>query len=80
MNVVFAKASRKYLARCEKRTRAVIVEAIEGLPDKGDICKLKGRVIKNAHRLRVGKYRVLYVWERDEIKILNIDTRGDVYK
>jgi hypothetical protein len=39
MDITFSKASRKYLARCENRTRAVIVEAIEGLPEKGDIYK-----------------------------------------
>ena len=80
MNILLSKTSRKYLARCDRKTRVIIAEAIEGLPDKGDIRKLKGRIIKNAHRLRVGKYRVLYVWEKGEIKILNIDTRGDVYK
>jgi hypothetical protein len=28
----------------------------------------------------VGKYRVLYIWEKDEIRIIDIDTRGDAYK
>lgn len=80
MNISLAKASRKSLARCGNKTRAVIVEAIEGLPEKGDIRKLKGRSVKNIYRLRVGRYRVIYIWEKDEIKILDIDTRGDVYK
>jgi len=56
------------------------MEAIEGLPDKGDIKRLKGQTAKNAYRLRVGRYRIIYVWERDRIKILDIDTRGDIYK
>lgn len=80
MTVVFARASRKYLARCEKKIRVAIIEAIEGLPDSGDIQKLKGQIAKNTYRLRVGKYRVLYIWEKDEIRIIDIDTRGDVYK
>ena len=80
MNISFAKAGRKYLARCNSRTRAAIVGAIEGLPERGDIRMLKGRSIKNTYRLRVGRYRVVYIWEKDEIKILDIDTRGDVYK
>lgn len=80
MNITFSKASRKYLTRCEKKKSAVIVEAIEGLPEKGDIRMLKGRSIKKIYRLRVGRYRVIYIWERDEIEILDIDTRGDVYK
>jgi mRNA-degrading endonuclease RelE of RelBE toxin-antitoxin system len=80
MKVLFSKPSLKYLARCEKKTGAIIVEAIEGLPDKGDIRKLKGQVIKNTYRLRVGRYRVIYAWEMDMIKVLDIDTRGDIYK
>ena len=80
MEILFSKTSFKYLARCEERTRVGIIEAIAGLPDKGDIQKLKGRVIKNTFRLRVGRYRVIYVWEEDVIKVLDIDTRGDIYK
>jgi mRNA-degrading endonuclease RelE of RelBE toxin-antitoxin system len=80
MDITFAKASRKYLARCENRTRAVIVEAIEGLPENGDIRMLKGRSIKNIYRLRIGRYRVIYVRGGEWIRILDIDTRGDVYK
>ena len=30
--------------------------------------------------MRVGRYRVVYVWEGDAIKIMRIDTRGDVCK
>lgn len=80
MIVLFTKTSRKHLARCDKKIQAAIVEAIEGLPDKGDIRRLKGRMIKNTYRLRIGRYRVIYTWERDEVRILDIDTRGDVYK
>jgi hypothetical protein len=28
----------------------------------------------------VGRYRIVYVGEGDEIRILKIDTRGDIYK
>jgi len=50
------------------------------LPEKGDIRRLRGQTNKTTYRLRVGKYRVLYIWEKDEIRIIDIDTRGDVYK
>ena len=59
---------------------AAIVEAIEKLPDNGDIRKLKGQRSKNIFRLRVGGYRVLFIREGDSIRILDIDTRGDIYK
>ncbi|MCK7536943.1 MAG: hypothetical protein MZV63_41275 [Marinilabiliales bacterium] len=50
------------------------------MPGKGDIRKLKGQAIKNSFRLRVGRYRVVYIGRGDEIRILKIDTRGDIYK
>jgi len=80
MNIFFSKTSLKYLTKLEQQVRTNIIEAIEGLPDKGDICKMRGQSIQNIYRLRVGKYRILYVQGEDTIKILEIDTRGDIYK
>jgi mRNA interferase RelE/StbE len=80
MNLSFGKKCLKFLARCEESKRTYIVEAIGELPEKGDIKKLRGQVIKNTFRLRVGRYRIVFAWEGDEIKIIKIDTRGDVYK
>ena len=80
MTIIFSRASRKYLVRCGQKTRAVIIEAIERLPEKGDIRRLRGQTNKTTYRLRIGKYRFLYIWGKDEIRIIDIDTRGDVYK
>lgn len=80
MKTLFSKTSRKHLAKCGEKVRIRLLAAIDELPDNGDIRKLKGQVIKNVFRLRIGRYRVLCVWEKDEIKILDIDTRGDIYK
>ncbi len=80
MQILFSKTSIKYLARCEGKTRTAIIEAIGNLPDHGDIRKLKGRIIENAYRLRVGKFRVVYTREGDTIRIIKVDTRGDIYK
>jgi mRNA-degrading endonuclease RelE of RelBE toxin-antitoxin system len=80
MNIFFSKTSLKYLTKLERQVRTNIIKAIEGLPDKGDICKMKGRSIQNIYRLRVGKHRVLYIQEEDTITVLDIDTRGDIYK
>ena len=80
MNLSFSKKCLKFLARCEESKRTHIVEAIRKLPDKGDIKKLRGRAIKNTFRLRAGRYRIVFAWEGDEIKIIKIDTRDDVYK
>jgi mRNA interferase RelE/StbE len=80
MKTLFSKTSRKHLAGFEVKVRTRLLAAIDELPNNGDVRKLKGQVIKNVYRLRIGRYRVLYAWEKDEIKILDIDTRGDIYK
>jgi len=55
---------------------------VSQLPDQGDVKKIKGRKIKNIYRLRAGKYRILFLLKKEEgyLKILNVDTRGDIYK
>jgi len=80
MPLFLSKTSLKYLAKVEKATRRKIFTAIEGLPFEGDIKKLRGAGTPNLFRLRVGKYRIIYTWEEDVIRIVDIDTRGDVYK
>ena len=80
MIVFYSKTSLKYLSKLGKDMRENIVSAIDGLPDKGDIQKMRGQSLKNVFRLRVGRYRILYIRETDAIRILDIDTRGDIYK
>jgi mRNA-degrading endonuclease RelE of RelBE toxin-antitoxin system len=80
MDFFLSKTSFKYLSKLEKEIRSNIVSAIERLPYKGDIQKMRGQSHPKTFRLRVGKYRVLYVRETDAIRILDIDTRGDIYK
>ncbi|RQD66792.1 MAG: type II toxin-antitoxin system RelE/ParE family toxin, partial [Tindallia sp. MSAO_Bac2] len=56
-----------------------ILEAIEKIP-RGDIKKLNGKKLDNIYRLRIGKYRVVYQANEENITIVKVDTRGDVYK
>jgi mRNA interferase RelE/StbE len=70
----------KYLQRLERDVVRKLVKAIEKLPAEGDIKKLKGKKVKNIFRLRVGKYRIIYALEKESIKIIKIDTHGDVFK
>ena len=80
MNIFYSKTSLKYLSKLEQDIRANIVAAIDMLPDTGDIKKMRGRSIEDLYRLRVGKFRILFLWTKDTIKILDVDTRGDIYK
>lgn len=80
MKIFFSKPSLKYLQKLDKITARKIIEACDALPDEGHIKKLRGDKIKNAFRLRVGKYRILFLRDEESIKIMKIDSRGDVYK
>ncbi len=80
MKILYSKTSIKYLQKLERGIVRKIIEAIENLPLEGDINKLKGKKTKNIFRLRIGKFRFIYLFEEEIIKIIKIDTRGDVYK
>lgn len=80
MKFFYSKTSLKYLQSLERKVTRKIVAGIEKLPAEGDVKKLKGKKAKNIFRLRVGKYRVVYSQEKNIIKVIKIDIRGDVYK
>jgi len=80
MKFLYSRTSVRYLQKLEKDISRKIIGAVEKLPKEGDIIKLKGKKVKNIYRLRVGKYRIIFSWEKDLIKVVKIDTRGDVYK
>ena len=79
MRILLSKTGLKYLAKLDKTKRSRIVSAIENLPDKGDIQKMQGLGLSDIYRLRVGKHRILFLREKDIIRIIDIDTRGDIY-
>ncbi len=86
MKIEYTKKAVKYIESLDKPTKQRIKAGIEGLtenPPKGDIKTMQG-FSDGRKRLRIGKYRIIYNYNQDgEIKVLyimNVDTRGDVYK
>jgi mRNA interferase RelE/StbE len=77
--ITYLKSAYKVLTDYEKDTRIRIMEAIDKIP-QGDIKRLQGEKYPALYRLRVGKFRIIYHIENEEIIIAKIDTRGDVYK
>lgn len=80
MRFFYSKTSIKYLQTLEKKVAHKIIKAVERLPSEGDIKRFKGKRIRNIYRLRIGKFRIIFSLEKDVIKVIKIDTRGDVYK
>lgn len=86
MEIQYEKSAIKYLKSLQKPQRNLILDAIEKLtrkPAVGDIKKMSGYK-DGRYCLRVGKYRIIYKYLSDsEIEILyimNIGSRGDIYK
>ena len=80
----YRRQARNYLARLPLKTKTVIINKLHEIaidPDapSPDIDVLKGR---QGYRLRVGKYRILYTRQDDQliIEVVKVRTRGDIYK
>lgn len=94
MEIRYSKAALKTLQSYDKYLRQRIRNKIKGLaltPPLGDIKALSGE--KSVYRLRVGKFRVLFEYNIEEVvnkdgtkdekkvlSIIDIDSRGEIYK
>ncbi|HBN10571.1 MAG TPA: plasmid stabilization protein [Ruminococcus sp.] len=86
MNIKYSRDSLKFLAKMEKKIVQRIRENIQKLtlnPPQGDIKTMQG-YSDGRLRLRVGKYRVIYRYDSENnvvyIYVIDIDSRGDIYK
>ena len=86
MNIQYEKSAIKFLKALQKPIRGLIQSDIQKLthePPEGDIKKMQGYT-DGTMRLRVGKYRVLFRYEYNGtetiLKIINVGSRGDIYK
>lgn len=76
---IIKKPAKKFIDGLPTNERRRIVEAIERLPNNGDIKRLQGH--NDLFRLRVGPYRILYTVDNGEFVIYVIDAgnRGQIY-
>ena len=81
--IVLRNNAKKFLQKLSKDTYLRFSTALHKLsidPSAGDVKKLRGD-LPGAYRLRVGKWRVLFIRKDDErcIDIVTIEKRGDIY-
>jgi plasmid stabilization system len=82
MDVQYSRKALKFINAADRITQQRIKEGVDGLletPPKGDIKVMQGQPV-GTYRLRVGKYRIVYEIISDTLRILNIGSRGDIYK
>ena len=79
-HIVLKKRAKKFLDNLSLGERTRIVKEIEKLPAGNDIKPLKGH--DGLLRLRVGKYRIIYSIDNGRwiIIVIDIDSRGQIYK
>jgi len=68
----------KALSALDRPTQARIAAGIQGIP-QGDIKTLQGYT-DGRHRLRIGKYRIIFSIIGEDLHIMDIGSRGDIYK
>lgn len=81
--IVLRNNAKKFLQKLSRDQYLRFSTALHKLsldPTGGDVKKLRGD-LPGAHRLRVGKWRVLFIRNDDThfIDIVTIEKRGDVY-
>ncbi len=78
--IVLKKSAKKFLDKLSPNERIRIVREIEKLPKGEDIKPLRGH--DGLMRLRIGKYRAIYIVDNGRlvVVVIDVDSRGQVYK
>ena len=82
MDVQYSRKALKFINAADRITQQRIKAGIDGLlevPPKGDIKVMQGQPV-GTYRLRVGKYRIVYEVISDTLRVLDVGSRGDIYK
>jgi len=74
----YSKQAAKYLEGLDRTTKQRIKKAIEEIP-KGNIKPLQG-YSDGRKRLRRGKFRIIFRFDGNDLYIMDIGARGDIYK
>ena len=79
IEVQLQKQPRKYLDSVDKKTRAKLIKALDGLAElNGDIARIEG--YDNFYRLKISHYRFLFSVDFDQsiIMVKTINTRTNI--
>jgi mRNA interferase RelE/StbE len=79
MKILYSKTFEKKFSKYDRKLQEKIFNSIQNLP-LGDVKRLTGNNVPAIYRIRISKYRILFHMNENEIQILKIDTRGDIYK
>ena len=82
MLIKYSRDAVKFLDKQPKKTVARIRDAIFKLtlnPPEGDIILMQGYT-DSRKRLRIGSWRVIFKFDTENLLIIDIGNRGNIYK
>ncbi len=77
--ISYEKEALKELEKLEPSLSRRIVCKIEKMSENPYACDVKKLMASDYYRLRVGDYRVLFIFENNTIKILKVGHRQQIY-
>jgi mRNA interferase RelE/StbE len=79
MKISYSKTFEKKFSKYDRKLQEKIFNVIQKLPN-GDVKRLTGNDIPPIYRIRISKYRILFHMNEEEVQILKVDSKGDIYK
>lgn len=80
MRIVISPRAERELKRIPKIHQIAVVKKIRSLKSSYDLRKEKLAEYRDIYRVRVGQYRIVYRQRTDEIFIVLIGHRKDIYR
>ena len=77
--ILYEKEALKELDKLEPSISRRIIKKIEDMSENPSSCDIKKLKASEDYRLRVGDYRVFFIFDKDLIKILKVGHRQQIY-
>ena len=82
MKIRYASKFRSQIKRAPKHVKEKVLRLVDELsrdplPEGWDIGKIKGE--NNVYRVRIGNWRLIYLVEEDEVRLVSLRSRGRIY-
>ena len=77
--ILYEKRALNELDKLESSISRRIIKKIDEMSENPSFCDIKKLKSSNDYRLRVGDYRIIFIFDRDLIKILKIGHRHQIY-
>jgi len=77
--VSYEKEVLKELEKLEPSISRRIIKKIEEMSENPSLCDIKKLRASEDYRLRVGDYRIIFIFDGDLIKILKVGHRQQIY-